>query len=147
MSIRAINWARDVSERIDIPPTDRMVLWAICLHHHDKTGECFPSYETIAKAAGLKRRATINAADRLEENGLIIKQKRRSGGHQSSNHYVLFGRPAFKSWRKTRVHDKAPCESAPVCTLPRVHGDAPDREVSLREAPAKVLRVIGGRDA
>ena len=128
MSIRAVLWARDVSARINVPPAERLLLLAIATYHHDKTGECFPSYETLAEATGWKKRAVIMMANRLEENGLIIRQKRRVSGHQGSNHIVLFGRPVSAKWQVARVHKKAPCESAPGCTQPRVHRDAPDRE-------------------
>jgi hypothetical protein len=139
MSIRAMNWARAICEQIGVPPGERLVLWAICLHHHDKTGHCFPAYETIAKATGYQRRKVIYAVDALEANGLVICQKRRANGHQGSNHFVLFGRPKWAKWRSTRVHDTTPCESAPQCTLPRVHPSAPDKEDTsyLSKAPTK----------
>ena len=144
MSIRALNWAREVCARIDVPTGERLILWAICLHHHDKTGECFPSYDTIAEETGFQRRKVIYAVSELESNGLLIRQTRRANGHQGSNHFVLFGRPVGGKWRKTRVHKKAPCESAPQCTQPRVHPSAPDRDWSIEGASANGLRVIGG---
>lgn len=151
MSIRAMNWAREVCARIGVPPNDRLVLWAICMHHHDKTGECFPAYETIAEHTGFSRRKVIYSADALEANGLIVRQYRRSNGHQGSNHYVLFGVPSSKKWKRTRVQNSAPCESAPACTLPRVHQRAPDRDYFIKgEAPASVVplrAVSGGRHA
>lgn len=148
MSIRAINWALDVCARFNVPSGERLILLVICYHHHDKTGECFPSYDTIAAETGFKRRKVIYAATELEANGLIIRQERRIKGHQGSNHFVLFGRPSGKRWRKSRVHKKAPCESAPQCTLSRVHPSAPDRDCSIKGAEAKGLRIVsGGRNA
>ena len=144
MSIRALNWAREVCARIDVPTGERLILWAICLHHHDKTGKCFPSYDTLADETGFQRRKVIYSVAELERNGLLIRQARRSNGHQGSNHFVLFGRPVDQKWRKTRVHKKAPCESAPQCTQPRVHPSAPDRDWSIEGASANGLRVIGG---
>lgn len=151
MSVRAVLWARDVSARINVPPSERLLLLVIATYHHDKTGQCFPSYDTLAEGTGWKKRAVILMADRLEANGLIVRQKRRVGGHQGSNHFVLFGHPSGREWRSTRVHKKAPCESASPCTLPRVHGDAPDREeITYRgkAGPESVaLKVVGGRHA
>ena len=145
MSIRAINWAREVCHRIDVPPGERFILWAICLHHHDRTGQCFPSYDTIAAATGFKRRRVIYGVSALEANGLLIVQKRRASGHQASNHFVLFGRPAGPRWTATRVHSPAPCESAPQCTQPRVHHSAPDRDWYLKgEGPSQVVRLVAG---
>ena len=145
MSIRAINWAREVSERIDVPSRHRLALLMIALHHHDKTGDCFPSYETIATACGFSRRKLIDLVADLESNGLIIRQKRRKGAHQGSNHYVLFGRPASKKWVPSRVHKKAPCESANGGTLSRVQTGAPDRDwLKGEEDQARSLRVVSG---
>ena len=112
MSIRAIKWAREVCERIDVPSKHRLALFVIAMHHHDRTGECFPSYETIAKACGFSRRKLIDLVADLEGNGLIIRQTRRVAGHQGSNHFVLFGRPKSPGWSPGRVHKKALCESA-----------------------------------
>jgi hypothetical protein len=148
MSIRAMNWAREVCAKIGVPTGERLVLWAIAMHHHDKTGECFPAYETLSHDTGFQRRKVIYAVAALESNGLVICQKRRVKGHQGSNHFVLFGIPRGPKWMPTRVHQPTPCESAPQCTLPRVHPSAPDREVSLREDLSKGLKLIsGGRNA
>ena len=145
MSIHAINWAVEVCERINVPPSERLILMIIAKHHHEKTGECFPSYDKIAKQSGFQRRKVIYAVAEIEANGLIFTQKRRQNGHQGSNHFVLFGKPNGKSWRKSRVHKKAPCKSAPQCTLPRVHPSAPDRDWSFEEAePRPELRAIAG---
>jgi hypothetical protein len=145
MSIRAINWAREVCERIDAPSKHRLALFIIAMHHHDKTGECFPSYDTIAKGCGFSRRKLIDLVADLEENGLIVRQSRRVQGHQGSNHFVLFGRPAGNRWRAARVQKKAPCESANGGTLPRVQTGAPDRDCLYRGATqASGLRVLNG---
>ena len=150
MSIRAAVWARDVCAKIDVPPGERLVLMMLALHHHDKTGECFPSYETLCRETGFYRRKVIYAVADLEANGLIVCQKRRVNGHQGSNHFVLFGLPKGHRWVKSRVHKSTPCESAPQCTLPRVHPSAPDREASITkgdQAKAKVLPFRGARHA
>lgn len=151
MSIRATLWARDVCALIDAPPTHRLVLMVLATHHHDKTGQCFPSYDTLAAETGTKRRNVINVVKALAFNGLVIVQKRRVKGHQGSNHYVLFGRPAFGKWTTPRVHKKAPCESAHQCTLSRVHTSAPNREeISTRDtvpARERLVVIAGGRHA
>ena len=138
MSIRAINWAREVAICIDMPSKHRLVLFMVCMHHHDKTGACFPSYETIAQATGFSRRKTIDLVADIEANGLIARQLRRVDGRQSSNNFMLFGRPAAPKWRPSRVHKSAPCQSANGGTLARVQTGAPDRDYSTTkgEAPA-----------
>ena len=147
MSIRAINWARQVCEAIDAPSRHRLVLVMLALHHHEKTGECFPSYETLGNACGFSRRKVIGLVADLIENDLIISQKRRVGGHQSSNHFVLFGRPAAAKWRTARVHQPTPSQSANGGTLTRVQTGAPDKEDIFKGAAASGLRLVGGRNA
>lgn len=145
MSIRAVNWAIDVCARIGTPPGERLVLLVIAKHHNDKTGACFPSYDTIAEQTGFKRRKVIYSVADLEANGLIFTQDRRVGGHQGSNNFVLFGRPSSAVWAATRVHHKAPCESAPQCTQTRVHPSAPDRDwYNKGAAAAAKLRLVAG---
>lgn len=123
MSIKAIRWAYGLFEVVDIPPQERSVLVALCYHHHDKTGECYPSYDTLALLSGYRRRRVIEAVKNLKEWGLIRTQKRRVGGHQGSNQFLLFG--AMK--RAARVQTGAPSQSAQKSTLPRVQTGAPDR--------------------
>lgn len=147
MSIRAINWALDVCERIEAPARHRHVLLVLSIHHHEKSGNCFPAYDTLANACGFSRRKVIDLIADLEANGLIIRQKRRVGAFQGSNHFVLFGMPIGKKWSETRVQKKAPCESANGGTLTRVQTGAPDKDWYIKGGQAKGLRVIGGRDA
>jgi hypothetical protein len=146
MSIRAVNWALDVCASMDAPPKCRIVLLVIAAHHHDKTGACFPSYDTIAEKSGYRRRGVIDIVAEIEENGLLFRQSRRVDGHQSSNQFVLFGRPIGRKWKVCRVQKKAPCESADGGTLPRVRTGAPDRDYLYKgKAAAKNLRIVGGR--
>lgn len=147
MSIRAINWARDVCQKIDAPSNHRLALVMIALHHHEKTGHCFPSYDTLADACGFSRRKVIDLVFDLEKNGLIIRQKRRVGAHQGSNHFVLFGCPSSAKWADARVHKKAPCESANGGTLTRVQTGAPDKDSYIKgeEAQARMRVIAGGR--
>ena len=146
MSIRAINWCREVGRRIGIPPQERAVLMHLCCYHNEKSGECFPSYATLGDDTGYRRRRVIEAVQALEANGLIIIQKRRVAGHQGSNSFVLFGKPLDEKWNGSRVHHTTPCESAHGGTLPRVHTGAPDRDWSMmgRKAHPEAL-VSGGR--
>lgn len=145
MSIRAINWARHVGKTTGMPPGHRLVLMTLCCFHNDKTGECFPSYDTVSDEVGYRRRKIVDMVEDLQFNGLLIKQKRRVGGHQGSNHHVLFGRPAFEKWR-TRVSDTAPCKSARISTLTRVPPGAHDKEELYKDTGSAGFSVItGGR--
>lgn len=143
MSIRAINWARELGARIGMPQRHRFVLMMICFYHHDKTGECFPSYETIAKSCGFSRRKVIDLVSDIEKNGLIVKHHRRVDNQQSSNSFVLFGTPNSSVWVDVGVHKKAPPPSAPVCTLVGVPPFAHDKACLHKRIPSKA--VGGGR--
>lgn len=148
MSIRATLWARDVCTAMGAPADCRLFMMALALRHHDKTGECFPSYDTIAEDTGIPRRRVITLAQECASNGIIVIQDRRVRGHQSSNQYVLFGRPASGEWVKSRVRKKALWQSANGDTLARVRTGAPDREELNTQGKRAELRVLaGGRDA
>jgi len=128
MSIRAVNWACEVCALIGVPAATRITLWAIARRHHDKTGACYPSYDTIARDTGYSRRKVISDVQEFEFNGLLFRQERRVSGRQGSNNFVLFGRPKFKIWTPSRVQGGAPCQSAPAFTPSRVHLRSPNRD-------------------
>lgn len=76
---------------------DRRVAWALLLGFHNTiTGQCFPSIDTLAERARLKRRATFDAIRRLTDRGWF--RYRRGGGRGHANEYE----PALE-----RVHDGA----------------------------------------
>lgn len=149
MSIRAINWARDVGKSIGIPSRHRLALLTLAAHHHDKTGSCFPSYDTIADEVGCNRRKAMELVSDLEANGVIIRQSRRRGQRQGSNQYVLFGRPASERWAVVRVHPSAPSEDFSGCKKKhpedeflRVHPSAPDRDWYTTPSDAPLADVV-----
>ena len=53
------------------------------------TGRCDPSYETLARVAGVARSTVAVALKRLEEAGLIERIRRHCGRVRHSNAYVL----------------------------------------------------------
>jgi hypothetical protein len=56
----------------------------------DEDGQCWPSVETIAEVTGWRERAVRYALDRLEQAGLIKRERRhRSDGARSSDLIVL----------------------------------------------------------
>jgi DNA-binding Lrp family transcriptional regulator len=78
--------------------TGLMVLRVLLFHFHNvHTGRCDPSYDTIAKAAGMSRSAVAAALNRLEAAGIITRIRRarwvRRNGRkccvQWSNAYIL----------------------------------------------------------
>ena len=152
MSIRAIDWALKVSQSLGIPTGTRMTLLALAYHHHDRTGACFPSYDTLAAETGQSRRKVIVDVGDLEANGLATRRRRRVDGHQGSNQVELFGSPNWPTWRQRRVQETGGCEGAPGDTQARVNGGAPDKELLTnkdlaRRGPKKRAPGTGGRHA
>jgi DNA-binding MarR family transcriptional regulator len=73
---------------VRLTPNQRLVAVALAVRFHNtKTGRCFPSYETLAKAVGLKRRAAIDAVRKLEQIGWVSVE--RSTGGRDRNWYSL----------------------------------------------------------
>ena len=93
MSIRAIKWAHSVLPLIDLPPTDKLALLILCFHHHDKTGDCFPSMQTIADSANVSSRRIQKSITALVDWNLIKKKRGGTAAGNASNRYTLFGKP------------------------------------------------------
>lgn len=137
MSVRATKWAYETMPRVKLHPSERLVLLSLCYHHHDKTGACFPSIETISAETGFCERQVQYATKRLAEMGLIYVSKRSVRGHQGSNQYDLFG--AFRGAvhctpKPTKKADtRGAGGGAPRGAMAGVQPSAPDRE----EIPTK----------
>lgn len=54
-----------------------------------ETGECFPSYETLAKKAGMSRRKIIDEAEKLVKLGILEKIERKFKDVNASNIYRI----------------------------------------------------------
>lgn len=82
MSILALRWAFP----IQITGAKKAVLLALCDHHNESRGDCYPSVERLSKDAGVCPRTVRTAIQDLRTLGLIrISQ---SAGRRS-NDYVL----------------------------------------------------------
>jgi len=71
-------------------------------------GKCFPSYETIAVAAGLKKRQVMYLVKSLSEKGWISIERRKDANGQHSNSYMLLDpfAPAVESSALQTVRDR-----------------------------------------
>ena len=69
----------------DLSPSAKMIGYVLSLRFHNlRTGRCFPSYDSLAAAAGLKRRATaIAAIKELADAEWIVVE--RGGGRSRTN--------------------------------------------------------------
>lgn len=142
MSIPALKWAGDILIAHDLTQTQRLALLCLAYHHHNTTGSCFPTMQTVADYAGVsERRARMNIRD-LEALGLIKSRKRVTSQGQSSNQYELFG--SFKrADKKSRARGDASVR-ATGGTL--ASGDK--EGIYTGEKTSSRMRVIsGGRNA
>lgn len=77
-----------------LQPVDKaiiMFLFTLC----GTKGYCWPSYETIAKNAGISRRYAIKRMKYLEDVGYVLRSKgtRKTSNVQSSNKYFINNNP------------------------------------------------------
>ena len=73
MSIEALNWAFDLPLK---KPTQKAVLIALANYADKQGGSCFPSIATIMRCTGLSERAVSPAIKWLEDNGLIVADRK-----------------------------------------------------------------------
>ena len=73
----------------DLSPSARLIGYVLSFKFHNhRTGRCFPSYDSLAEAAGLRRRATaIEAVKELAGAGWIKIE--RGGGRSRTNNIEL----------------------------------------------------------
>jgi hypothetical protein len=141
MSASALKWGFTVLAQERLSASERLVLLALCFHHHPQTGACFPSVETVSGYAGLSERPTQFAIRSLECRGLIKVLKRSIGGRQRANQYELFGARGAASDtpkpcknRDARGVKKSTPQRTPRGVLPAT----PDRgDIPSRGAPNK----------
>jgi hypothetical protein len=126
MSTQAIKWAFVVLSSSNLTPIERIVLAFLSFRHHHKTGDCFPSMETIGNHAGVSERRARTAVRNLEAAGLIKSHRRVGQAGNSSNQYELFGRPA----KAARPGTKKPGETGTPVPGPDRHRRADDKKVT-----------------
>lgn len=72
MSHRATNWA---IQRRGLAPATKLVLWHLCDRHNPDYG-CFPSQDQLAADAEISRASLNTHLDKLEQAGLIRRERR-----------------------------------------------------------------------
>lgn len=69
--------------------TEKHVLTTLAWNADDDC-KCWPSYDDLAQACGYSKRAVIRTVKRLEERGLIHKERRnRKDGRNESNCFTI----------------------------------------------------------
>jgi len=95
MSHRATNWA--IQQR-GLAPATKLVLWHLCDRHNPDYG-CFPSQDQLAADAEISRASLNTHLDKLEQAGLIRRERRHSEGahRRQSTRYFLGFEPEFSA--------------------------------------------------
>jgi hypothetical protein len=89
MSHRATNWA---TQQRGLAPATKLVLWHLCDRHNPDYG-CFPSQDQLVADAEISRASLNVHLDKLEQAGLIRRERRHSEGahrRQSTRYFLGF---------------------------------------------------------
>ena len=78
-----------VLDHPDLTTAEICVAIVLASHVNDRTQNCFPKIETIAREASLSDRKVRQALKRLSELGLVAKQRRAIGRLRNRNAYQL----------------------------------------------------------
>ncbi len=76
-------YTSSIFEKIDLKPTAKLFLWALCTHYNPQKPTMFPSQATVAKKLGISEKSAERAVLELKEAGLISYVTKRV------NHYVF----------------------------------------------------------
>ena len=81
-----------------IGPYGYTIYSVIKRYFNQKTGDCYPSYKTIAKKSGIDRSTVIRYVKKLKDFNLISPEWRfKEDGSHTSNHYNFHGRKNTES--------------------------------------------------
>ena len=165
MSHRATNWA--IQQR-GLAPATKLVLWHLCDRHNPDYG-CFPSQDQLAADAEISRASLNTHLDKLEQAGLIRRERRLDDDtkRQRTSRYFLGFEEEFApkpcpesghgstpepcpDFAKSRVQnrDTNPVSKEPVTTTARDagatrEGRADDEGPELDAAEAACLAACG----
>ncbi len=62
----------DAVFKAELPMRDKVVLWVLAYRAHNESGECWPSYSTIASDAGTARSTAEKAVNRLIDHWKVV---------------------------------------------------------------------------
>ncbi|MDP2697154.1 helix-turn-helix domain-containing protein [Thalassospira sp.] len=102
-----------VFDQPDLTSAEICVALVLASYVNDRTQDCFPRIETIARAARLCERKVRQALNRLVKLGLIVKISRAVGHLRNRNAYQLVGLSA-----KPAPHSPKPARDAGVKAAP-----------------------------
>jgi len=102
--IKGFTWIRnEVLKNAELNGSDIMVYLVLMSHADNKTFECWPGLELIAKESRLHKHTVWKSLDKLEEKKLIYRKK----GRGRVNHYTIL-EPPKSSTKKLTGSKRAP---------------------------------------
>ena len=144
----------------DTTATEQQVLALLAHFADDKTGQCFPSIETLARQSHLHRATVMRCLDSLKQKGYLkwISGGRKKKGRVLSNLYKLtLPKPALKrgepelegfwgdaddSDARVAQRDPHPSHSAPPIVAQRDPYPSHSATLSYMEHPKIIPRII-----
>ena len=86
-------WLRAIQSNVDLPDAAKIVASVLVTQFaHHKTGECSPSFDTIATATGRSKDTAKRAVKALVEKGFLIRNVGRWRGTRSNYTFVSPGK-------------------------------------------------------
>jgi len=84
-----ILYSSGMLSKIDLTPSAKLFLWALCSHYNPNNESMFPSQQTVAQKLGISEKSAQRAVKELKTHGLIDYETKRV------NHYT-FGAKFFE---------------------------------------------------
>jgi len=75
---------------LEIKSNSKLVCYILLHHHNNKTGDCYPSQDTISKQSNLCRNSVASAIKELQGAGIITVKKMRPKGSKFTVNYYIF---------------------------------------------------------
>lgn len=89
MSWKALSWAEDVGEQLELPANQRWVLHLLA-NLADEEWSCWPSQEFLRRKSGLSLRTVRDCLKKLENQGLFeVEDRRNAHGGRLGHRYYL----------------------------------------------------------
>ena len=113
----------EVFAHVELTPSAKLFLWALCSHFNPKRETMFPAQATVAKRLGMSERSAERAVKELRDKGLITYTTKRV------NHYV-FAQKFFDLVKMSgKVGQNVGCEDRQNVALTNKHEQINNKEI------------------
>lgn len=84
-----------------LKPDERLIFIYLRMHSDSKTGQCFPSLNTLAKETGISKRTVQRCIEKLQEKGVVKVVHRKTESGNQSNIYILYDKAEL--WKAKEI--------------------------------------------